>query len=326
MKRIKTLVTVWRPAAGGIPCVHDMPSDAELRASVPAEVELGFLEPNQKLSEHLEGVEVLYGPLPEKDLPKADRLRWVQLNSTGADVMMYEAFLKSGITLTTLGGAITVTVAEHALSLLFALARNLHLQRDLQRDAKWDVLCGVELGKLRLGLLGFGRIGRAIAARAQAFGMEITAVDAAPGEAPEYVEALWGPERLPDLLQQSNAVICSVPKTPETVHMLAAAQLEMMPPGSFLVNVGRGGIIDEKALLSALQSGRLGGAALDVTEVEPLPAESPLWYEPKVLITPHSAGFSRDLREKKIKWFADNLARYIRGETLQGRVDPRRTF
>jgi D-2-hydroxyacid dehydrogenase (NADP+) len=324
MRKIKTLVTVWRPS-GGAQCVHDMPSDAELRASVPAEVELGFLEPHQKLSEHLDDVEVLYGPLPEKDLPKADRLRWVQLNSTGADVMMYEAFLKSGIALTTLGGAITATVAEHALALLLGLTRNLHLQRDFQREKKWEVACGVELSRMRLGLIGFGRIGRAVAARARAFGMSIAAVDACPGDAPEHVEALWGPERLPDLLQRSDAVICSVPKTRKTIHLLSAAQFALMPRGSFLVNVGRGEVVDEKALLTALQSGRLGGAALDVTEVEPLPPESPLWQEPKILLTPHSAGFSRDLREKKIKWFADNLVRYLRGETLQGRVDLRQT-
>jgi D-2-hydroxyacid dehydrogenase (NADP+) len=326
MRKIRTLVTVWRAGDGSSLFGHDVPSDDDLRAAVPAEVDLGFLEPGQKLSEHLAGVEVLYGPLPEADLPKADRLRWVQLNSTGVDTMMYEAFARSGIVLTSLGGAITTTVAGHALALLFALARNLHLQRDFQRERKWQAAWGVELESLKLGLLGFGRIGRAIAFRARAFGMDIVAVDAFPGDPPDGVRAVWGLERLPDFLRQSNALICTVPKTPATRRMVSAAQLELMPRGSFIVNVGRGGVIDESALVAALRSGRLAGIGLDVTEVEPLPAHSPLWNEPNVLLTPHSAGFSRNLREKKIRWFADNLKRYIAGEALQGRVDPSRGF
>jgi len=177
MRKIKTLVTVWCPKDSKR---DDVPSDDDLRASVPDEVDLRFLEPGQKLAEHLSGVEVLYGPLPEKDFPKADSLRWIQLNSTGADAMLYDAFARSGIKLTTLGGAITVTVAEHALALLFALVRNLHLQRDLQREKKWRVACGAEIEGMTLGILGFGKIGRAIASRAQAFGMDIIAVTHIP--------------------------------------------------------------------------------------------------------------------------------------------------
>lgn len=323
MKKIKTLVTVWRPSEASS---VDVPTDRELRAAVPPEVDLTFLEPGQTLFDHLAGVEVLYGPLPERDLPQANCLRWIQLNSTGADVMMYDAFAKSGIELSTLGGAITGTVAEHALALLLALARNLHLQRDLQRAKQWQVACGIELADLKLGLLGFGRIGRASAVRARAFGMEIVAVDSFPIEKPDCLDALWGVERLPDLLRRSNALVCSVPLTRYTRRLIGAEQLELMRRGSFVVNVGRGGVIDEEALVAALRSGRIAGAGLDVTEVEPLPAESPLWTEPNVLLTPHSAGFSTKLRAKKIGWFANNLARYIKGETVRGRVDFKRGF
>lgn len=323
VRKIKTLVTVWCPEASE---KNDVPSDEGLRALVPAEVELTFLQPGRSLAEHLPGVEVLYGPLPEKDLAKADSLRWVQLNSTGADTMLYDAFAGSGILLTTLGGAITVTVADHAIALLFALARNLHLQRDLQREGKWQAVTGVEISGMRLGILGFGKIGRAIASRANAFDMEITAVDAFPADKPDFVRALWGLDRLGDLLRQSDALICSVPKTPATSRMISAKQLKLMPRGSFIVNAGRGGVIDEGALLGALRNGQLAGVGLDVTETEPLPADSPLWNEPRVLLTPHTAGFTRNLRAKKNKWFADNLARYARGEKLQGLVSPSRGF
>jgi len=269
---------------------------------------------------------VLYGPLTEKNFPKADSLRWVQLNSTGADAMLYEAFIKSGIKLTTLGGAITDTVAEHALVLLFALARNVHLQRDLQRERIWRPLTGTEIGGMKLGILGFGRIGRAIAARAHGFGMEIMAVDANPVNKPDFVRTLWGLDRVPDLLRQSNALVCTVPKTPATSRMISAEQLQLMPCGSFIVNIGRGGVIDEGALVEAVRSGQLAGVGLDVTEVEPLPSDSPLWNEPNILLTPHSAGFTKKLREKKTRWFTDNLRRYIKGEPLQGLVDPARGY
>jgi phosphoglycerate dehydrogenase-like enzyme len=323
VRKIKTLVTVWRP---GDHKTDDVPCDDELRAAVPAGVELEFLEPGQRLSEHLAGVEVLYGPLPEKDFAKADSLRWIQLNSTGADAMLYEAFIKSGIKLTTLGGAITDTVAEQALVLLFALARNVHLQRDLQREKTWRPLTGTEIGGMKLGILGFGRIGRAIAVRAQGFGMDITAVDAQPIHKPDFVRALWGLDRLADLLRQSNALICAVPKTPATSRMISAQQLDLMPRGSFIVNIGRGGVIDEGALVAAVRSGHLAGVGLDVTEVEPLPAASPLWNEPNILLTAHSAGFTKNLREKKTRWFAENLVRYLKGEPLQGLVDPARGY
>lgn len=323
MRKIKTLVTVWCPEASE---KNDVPSDAGLRALAPAGVELAFLQPGQNLEDHLAGVEVLYGPLPAKNFGKADTLRWVQLNSTGADAMSYDAFTKSGILLTTLGGAITATVADHALALLFALVRNLHLQRDLQRERKWQAVTGAEISGMRLGILGFGKIGRAIAARARAFGMGIVAVDAFPRDKPESVRALWGLDRLGDLLRQSDALVCTVPRTPATSRMISAEQLKLMPLGAFIVNIGRGGVIDEGALVEALRCGQLAGIGLDVTEVEPLPADSPLWNEPRVLLTPHTAGFTGNLRAKKNKWFADNLARYVKGETLQGLVNPSRGY
>lgn len=316
MRKVRTLVTLFQSGDW----------DADLRNEVPPEIDLEFLERGRALSDALPGVEVFYGIVPEEDLPRADRLRWVQLNSTGADTMMYEGFVKSGILLTTIGAAITTTVAEHALALLFALARNLHLQRDLQRAGKWQPVTGADLSGMKLGIIGFGRIGRAIASRAHGFEMDIVAIDALPADKPDYIRELWGLDRLPDLLRRSEAVVCAVPKTPATYGMISKAQLDMMPRGSYLVNISRGGVIDETALVEAVRSGRIAGAGIDVTDVEPCPPDSPLWGEPGVLLTPHSAGFSRGLKEKKIRWFVGNLKRYVRGEPLQGLVDPRRGF
>ncbi|MBN1670545.1 MAG: hypothetical protein JXR37_05910, partial [Kiritimatiellae bacterium] len=178
----------------------------------------------------------MYGLLPEAQLPRADSLRWLQMNSTGADAMMYPAFKESGIQLTTIGAAITVTVAEHALALLFALARNLHLQRDHQHRKEWTIETGEDIAGMTLGILGLGRIGRAVATRAHAFGMDILAIDPIARDKPHCVRALWGIDRLPDLLRQSKAIVCTVPKTPATTGMIGAQQLAMLPHGSFVVN------------------------------------------------------------------------------------------
>jgi len=316
MRTIRTLVT---------PCTREQ-WDTVRGCELPPEIELAFLPPGTRIADHLGGVEILYGDLAPEDLPQADALRWVQVNSTGADQMLYDAFIESGILLTSLGGAITVTVAEHALALLFALARNLHLQRDQQHRKEWRVVTGTGLEGLRLGILGCGRIGQAVASRAAAFGMEIVAVDVTPGACPDGVQAVWGIDRLDDLLRRSDALVCAVPKTAATDHMIAAGELAMLPRGSFIVNISRGSVIDEEALVTAVRSGHIAGAGIDVTELEPCPPESPLWTEPNIILTPHSAGFTHDLMARKVRWFVDNLKRYVNGEPLAGAIDVQRCF
>ncbi len=302
------------------------PTEETLRllADVPSEVELRFLPEGEDLADHVEGVEVIYGHVDEEALSRADQLRWVQSHSTGVDSMMYPAFRRSDVILTSLGGALTTVVAEHAVALLLALIRNLHLQRDLQSEKRWQLIVPGELQGATVGILGFGRIGRAVASRLSAFGADIMALDPVPKDRPDHVPRIDGVDWLPEFLAQSGAVVVTCPSTPQTRRMLSHDQFALMPDGSYLVNVSRGDVVDEKALVAAIRSGTLAGAGIDVTDPEPCPQDSPLWTEPNVILTPHSAGWSHRLGERKIGWFARNLRRCVEGRPLLGVVDKER--
>ncbi len=300
------------------------PDIEALLADFPDDVEIRFLQSGELLDDRIAGVEVLYGQIDEPALRRADALRWVQHQSTGVDANLYPAFIDSDVILTSLGGAITSTVAEHAVAVLLALARNLHRQRDLMAARQWQAVPPTELAGLTLGILGLGRIGQGVARRAAPFEMRILALDPLPVDCPPEVEACWPLERLPEFLGTVDAVVVCCPSTPQTRHLIGTEQLAQMRPGSYLVNISRGDLIDPDALLESLRGGHLAGAGLDVTEPEPLPADSPLWSEPNLLLTPHSAGYSQNVHTRKIRWFADNLRRYLAGEPLLAVVDKRR--
>ncbi len=312
MKRKKSvLVTMIRPT----PEVRNLLSEIEPHA------EVRFLKDNEDIGENLKGVEVLYGSIPEKYFHSAESVRWVQTNSTGVDHMMYPAFQNSGIILTNTGASITTIVAEHALAMLFALARNLHIQRDFMLERKWEIKCGVEIGGLVLGIAGFGKIGRAIAERAKPSVKEIRALDLeAPEESPG-ISRNYGFDQLPEFLQVCNAIICSLPLTQLTKNMFGDREFATMPDNSYFINISRGGIVDEDALCRALRNKKLAGAGLDVTEREPYPSDGVLWSEPGLLLTPHSAGFCERLEERKIKQFVENFKLYISKGEIPGSID-----
>ena len=314
MDKVKTLIAMIKPTPG----IKALLSEIEECADI------SFLGDDEDIGSRLHDVEVLYGWIPEKDFHKADKVRWLQTNSTGIDHMMYPAFRNSEIMLTNTGYSITTIVAEHALSMLFALARNLHIQRDYMRERKWEIECGVEIGSFSLGIIGFGKIGSAIAVRAKPFVKDICVLDMASVEKPDYVKRVHGFSELHEMLGACNAVICSIPLTSQTRHLIGDAEFAVMPNKSYLVNISRGGIVDEEALVRVLKSGKLAGAGLDVTEQEPCPAESPLWNEPKLLLTPHSAGFCQDLEKRKIAQFITNFKAYVKEGRISTAIDKKR--
>ncbi len=308
------LVTMLKPS----------PEVRNLLAEIEPYAEISFLKDNEDIGEKLKGVEVLYGSIPEKDFHRAKSVRWVQTNSTGVEHMMYPAFQNSDIILTNAGASITTIVAEHALAMLFALARNLHIQRDFMLERKWEIKCGVEIGGLILGIAGFGKIGRAIAERAKPSVKAIRALDLkTPEESPE-ISRNYGFDQLPSFLEGCNAIICSLPLTKLTEGMFGDKEFSIMPDNSYFINISRGGIVDEDALSRALRDKKLAGAGLDVTEREPYPPEGKLWAEPGLLLTPHSAGFCERLEERKIKQFAENFKSYINKGTIPGSIDKNR--
>jgi phosphoglycerate dehydrogenase-like enzyme len=174
-----------------------------------------------------------------------------------------------------------------------------------------------------LGIVGLGAIGGEIARRAQAFGLKVRAVDRYPERAAAVagVEAVWGTGRLPELLTWSDFLVIAAPHTPETERLFDARMLAHLRPTSYLINIGRGAIVVLDDLVAALREGRLAGAALDVFEVEPLPAEHPLWDFPNVILTPHTAGYSPVIAERHLETLVANVARFVRGEPLQNVVN-----
>jgi phosphoglycerate dehydrogenase-like enzyme len=287
----------------------------------PEAVQIDFLPPGATLSDHIADVEVLYGPIEAADLPKANALKWVQLHSTGADNMMYPAFQARDIALTTIRGVLTIPVAEHALALVLTLTRRIFVLLDQMREKHWQPVPGTNLAELTMGIIGFGEIGRAIAERASGFGMNIIAVDPNSTEKPGFVQHLGQINGLPELLAQSDVIVVSCPSTPQTRKMLSHKQFAQMRDGAYVVNISRGDIVDEDALLTALRSGKLAGAGIDVTDPEPYPVDGPLWTEPNVVLTSHSAGHCQNLEQRKKRRLVENLHRYVSGQPLLGLVD-----
>ena len=273
---------------------------------------------------------VLGGLVDAGNFARASRLRWIHVPAAGVASQLFPALVESGVVLTNARGLHAVAMAEHALGLMLAFARKLHLARDLQQARRWGQ---VELwtrppafGQLAggtLGLVGLGTVGSALAGRAAALGMRVIAVRAHPRPDPAPAHEQWGPERLGEMLALADWVVLAAPHTAATRGMIGAAELARMKRGAVLVNLGRGALVDEPALVAALREGRIAGAALDVVRGEPLDAASPLWDLPNVVITPHVAGLGPGHWEGAVEQFAGNLRRYLAGEPLVNVVDKR---
>lgn len=297
------------------------PDIEALLEKAPAEAEVRFLPPGERLGDHIAETEVLFGHLGEADFGRARALKWVQQPHAGVEGFMYPAFKASGVMLTNCRRLYGRQISEHAFAMLLALTRRLPEHVEARRRRHWEILPCLELAGMTMGILGLGGIGRAIADRARAFELRVIAVDPEPVERPDAVAWLGGMDRLAELLAESHALMVCCPSTPETHRLLSFDQFNRMPEGSYLINVSRGKVIDEEALVAALRSGRLAGAGLDVTYTEPCPQDSPLWTEPNVILTSHSAGQSQHVRRRAMELFVNNLHRYVKGEPLENLVD-----
>src|SRR5262249_35136190 len=234
----------------------------------------------------------------------------------------------SGVLLTSARGIRARAIAEHVLGVTIALARKLPAAIRAQAQRRWaqEELEGpsIDVRTLQgsaMGIVGLGAIGMEVAKIAAPFGFRITAIRRRASEPPPGVEAVWPPDRLADLVAQSDVVVLAAPHTPATKRMIGPGELERIKRGALLINVARGKLIDDDAVVGALRDGRLGGAALDVFTEEPLPASSPYWDLPNVIVTPHTSGALRDYWTPLVALFADNLRRFDRGEPLLNVVD-----
>jgi D-2-hydroxyacid dehydrogenase (NADP+) len=275
----------------------------------------------------LPDADVAFTPFVDRDVfQSATRLRWVQSPAVGVGRLMFPELLASPVVITSARGIRARAIAEHVLGVTLALARQLPAAIRAQAAHRWaPEAIETEARTLqgqRMGLVGLGAIGMEVVRIAAPFGFRISAIRRRAGEAPpEGVEAVWPPDRLPDLLAQSDVVVLAAPHTPETKHLVGRTQLDQMKRGALLVNVARGKLIDDDAVVDALRDGRLGGAALDVFSQEPLDPSSPYWDLPNVIITPHTSGAMEDYWTPLVALFSENLRRFEDGETLVNVVD-----
>jgi phosphoglycerate dehydrogenase-like enzyme len=271
--------------------------------------------------------DAVFGQLTADEFPNAKNLRWVQSPSAGVEwLWRVPGLQESDITVTNMRGAHAVTIAEHTFAMLLTHTRQLQAFHEHQKEHKWGRfdLAPVSLKGRTMGIIGFGNIGRAIARRATGFEMRVLAVDAESVPPGDGVELVWPLSRLTDLCRESDVLVISAPMTPTSRGMVKQEHVRAMKRGSYLLQMSRGGIVNEAALVDALEEGHLAGAGLDVTETEPLPVGDPLWTAPNLIVTPHTSASSPMTTELVWTILDTNVGRFVRGEPLVNVVDKRR--
>lgn len=265
--------------------------------------------------------------LPPDITALAPDLRWVQAIGSGTGQLQDCGLDEAGVTLTSNGGANAVGIAEFAFGRLIEARKRFAAIDRRAAEHRWDAVFGEQLSGQTLGLLGYGSINQAVAARAAAFDMTVLALRRTPDCPPEPpVERFYGPDELHEMLARCSAVIAAVPETPDAEAMMDAAAFAAMPPGAFFANVGRGSLVDEAALIEALESKHLGAAAVDVARVEPLPPEDPLWGAPNLKISAHCSSVPTALLPNVHRLFRENLRRFLDGEPLEATVSTSRGY
>lgn len=257
---------------------------------------------------------------------RAARLRWIQATSAGVNHLPIPEISERQIVLTNFSGVLADPIAEHIVSLMLAFARGLRALFALQDRHRWRADDGsrpatFELTGQTIGIVGLGEIGEALARRAHGLGMRVLATRRRPARMPTYVDQLLPSTGLPELLKAADHVVLCLPLTQETRGVIGAAELALMRRSAYLYNVGRGGLIEQEALITALRTGQIAGAGLDVTEPEPLPATSPLWDLPNVLLTMHSSGATPRPWDRGIALVSENVAHFLAGTALRNVVD-----
>jgi len=313
---------MWRPPAWFI---------EKLRAEFP-QIEVASSTQKRDDEQALRGADVMIGwALPPEQLHAAKGLRWIYSITAAVDQFLYPEIISSQIVLTNAGSVHGPVVAEHAIAMLLALAKRLPSAVRYQERRKWAMEAiwkeqprPREVRGASLVVVGLGSIGAEVASMAVALKMHVIGVREHPerGGAQEVV----GFDSLDTAIARADFVVLAAPLTERTRHLMDARRLQMFKPSAFLINVSRGGLVDEAALVKALRDHKLAGAALDVFEQEPLSRWSPLWKMPQVLITPHTAFLTENVWHRHYETFAANLKRYLAGQQLEGAVDLKRGY
>jgi phosphoglycerate dehydrogenase-like enzyme len=290
------------------------------------------------VSETMEGAEqaiamadAAYGTIPPTLLPRAQKLRWLQAPQAAPPAgYYYRELIEHPVVVTNFREIYNDHIAAHVMAFVLAFARGLHVYLPQQQHRQWKELPPdtgvVHLPEASALVVGVGGIGAEVARLASAFGMRVIGVDERRAAPPPGVAELHRAAALDRLLPQADFVILTVPHTPETEGFMNRARFQRMKTGAFFINIGRGMTTRLDDLAAAIKAGEIAGAALDVFEQEPLPAEHPLWTMPGVLITPHTAGYGPYLDERRYEVFADNCRRFLAWQELRNVVDKSRWF
>lgn len=277
----------------------------------------------ERLAKKCDSFEVFLGFSVDAWIDKLPNLKWAQLASAGADrVLKSPAVMNRDVVLTNASGVHAIPISEHILSFMFAFARNLPRYMRSQVAGKWERLTEIkELEGTTVGLIGVGKIGERTAEKAKALNMKVLGIRRNPQRSSPFVDKMYGPESLDKVMAQSDWIVVAAAGTSETHGLIGEPELAAMKKSAVIINIARGAVIQEKALLRALQENRIAGAGLDVFEKEPLPESSPLWQMPNVIITPHVAGVTPYYVDRLIDIFVENLKRYQAGDPLINVVD-----
>ena len=283
-----------------------------------------------------------FGKITPELLAAAEQLDWVQSPTASLEHYVFAELVAHPCTLTNMRGLYYDVIADHVMGYVICFARNLHVYLRRQLESDWapvggeaersDFLSGpgwvsgidashLHLADTTMGVVGTGSIGSEIARRAAAFGMDLLGVDPVCRQVSGVIDEVWDVDRLPDLLAASDFVVIAAPHTPETEGWFGSEQFEQMKTTAYLVNIGRGAIVQLDPLTRAIQGGQIAGAALDVFETEPLPPDHPLWKLPQAILTPHIAAASPRIAERHLETLLENVRRYVAGADLATVVD-----
>src|SRR5215467_11571305 len=321
----KLVICVWHPFTWWRP----QPVVADTLRKRWPEMKVVHLPDYDNLPQELPDTDIFVGySLRAKQLKDARKLKWIHSTAAGVAQLMYPELREAGVVVTNPSGVFSVPMAEHTMGLILALARNFPDTVRQQDKATWSQqelwdkpqhLSEVN-GQVLL-IVGYGSIGCELAKRAKAFDMQVWGVTRSGEGDTTHVEKILPAVKLPEALHEADYMVVCAPETAETKHLIGAPELAKMKPGARLINVGRGSLLDEAALICSLKTGALAGAAIDVAETEPLPPISPLWKAPNLFITPHTSALSDRLWIRQTTLLIELLERWFDGRELLNRVN-----
>jgi phosphoglycerate dehydrogenase-like enzyme len=306
---------------------YEMPTD--LRKRVQSEIDdsvtLVFAENEERAKLEIVDAEILFGSLTLELFNLSKKLRWVQTPIASLENYMFPELIESDILMTNVAGIYNEEIADHVFALILGITRQIPRFTRNQDKRYWEPASDFKVDCLQgktLGIIGLGGIGGEVARRGPCFGMRVVATRANPErEKPDDVDQVWGPDKLEHLLTESDFVVICTPETPRTRKMISGRELEAMKRTAYIINIGRGAVVDLTALTDALKNRVIAGAGLDVFEEEPLPSHHSLWDMENVIITPHMASVIDIYPARRVDIFIQNLTRYLKNKPLMNIVD-----